>query len=490
MKKTISIIGAGIAGMSAAIYLQENGYEVTIYEKNPYAGGFLTGWTRKNQFIDGCLHWLIGTKEGTRLNKIWKHLGMLEDVDLIKTDSFYKVAFNNETLTFYQDIEKLENELLSHSEGDDELIKEFIEGIKFLGVFETPSEKPFEMCSQMELMRNMRPYIKLKRFVGVTIEEYAEEYHSEIIKFALKHSLVDSKSSVMYLLQTLSNYCSGNAFIPVGGSRAAADRMINKFKSLGGQIKCASNVNKIIMDNGVAKGIEVNGKEIYSDYVISATDVHFTFEKLLGNTVSFEPYVSADLDKNKFVTYSLAILSYKTKKDVSKEDVDVVLKVPTFKVFNKEQEYVSIRHYGYDESLKTDGYTTIEVLVSTHEDDYEYMKSLSKEEYKALKDDMGKKYQAFLKDYFKTDDMELIDSLTPLTFERYNNSYKGTFMGYELGPRMNQLMMGNSVKDVENLYLANQWLLLPGGTCIAVTMGKFAAQCILSKDGLEIANLE
>ena len=490
MKKTVSIIGAGIAGMTAGIYLQEHGYDVTIFEKNANPGGFLTGWTRKNQFIDGCLHWLIGTKDGTNLNKMWKHLGALENVNIIPINSFYKVVYEGKTLTFYSDIDKLEKELYSHSEGDDELIKEFVAAIRYVGVLETQTEKPFDFFTTSELMHSMIPFIKLKRFANTLLEDYANEYHSEILKFAFKHALTDKKFNVMYLIQTLGHFCAGNAFVPEGGSLNMAYRMINKFISFGGKIKYCKNVSKIIVKNNTAKGIVINNENVYSDYVISASDLHFTFEKLLENKYPFEPLSTYDSNKAKFPTYSFVLLSYKTRKDISYEDVDVVLKVPTINSFNKEHEHVSIRHYGYDESLKTDGYTTIEVMVNTYEEDYEYIKSLSKDEYKAFKQDIGNKYLSILKEYFKTDDIEMIDSLTPLTFERYLNAYKGTFMTYALGPKMNQVMMSNKSKDVENLYFANQWLVIPGGTCIAVTMGKFAAQHIMKNDGLDYTNLD
>ena len=69
--KRVIVIGAGISGLTSAILLKKDGYDVTIYEKNPYAGGFLTTWKRKNQTIDGCLHWMIGTKDGTKINELW-----------------------------------------------------------------------------------------------------------------------------------------------------------------------------------------------------------------------------------------------------------------------------------------------------------------------------------------------------------------------------------------------------------------------------------
>ena len=39
--KTAAIIGAGIAGLAAALRLTHKGYQVTVFEKNDYAGGKL-----------------------------------------------------------------------------------------------------------------------------------------------------------------------------------------------------------------------------------------------------------------------------------------------------------------------------------------------------------------------------------------------------------------------------------------------------------------
>ncbi len=38
-KKAIIVIGGGLGGLSTGIYAQMNGYETTIYEKNPVPGG-------------------------------------------------------------------------------------------------------------------------------------------------------------------------------------------------------------------------------------------------------------------------------------------------------------------------------------------------------------------------------------------------------------------------------------------------------------------
>ena len=62
------------------------------------------------------------------------------------------------------------------------------------------------------------------------------------------------------------------------------------------------------------------------------------------------------------------------------------------------------------------------------------------------------------------------------------NSYKGTFMPYALGTKAPQVMRSNLIDELDNVVLANQWVMMPGGTCVAITMGKFAAQLIIHKD--------
>jgi len=45
MKKAV-IVGGGIAGMTAGIYLQKAGIQTEIFEKNPVLGGQCMGWKR------------------------------------------------------------------------------------------------------------------------------------------------------------------------------------------------------------------------------------------------------------------------------------------------------------------------------------------------------------------------------------------------------------------------------------------------------------
>ena len=67
---------------------------------------------------------------------------------------------------------------------------------------------------------------------------------------------------------------------PTNGFSDVVNAMISIGKSLGVNYHSKSTINKIITDNKVATGIEVNGKTINSDIVLSGADYNHT-EKLL-----------------------------------------------------------------------------------------------------------------------------------------------------------------------------------------------------------------
>jgi len=76
--KSIAIIGAGFAGLSAGIYAQMNGYQSQIYEMGDLPGGLCTAWKRKGYTIDGCIHWLVGSSPNSGMYRFWQEVGVAQ----------------------------------------------------------------------------------------------------------------------------------------------------------------------------------------------------------------------------------------------------------------------------------------------------------------------------------------------------------------------------------------------------------------------------
>ncbi|MDE7127995.1 MAG: NAD(P)/FAD-dependent oxidoreductase, partial [Bacteroidales bacterium] len=69
------IVGAGIAGLSAAVYARKSGFQTLVLEKNTVPGGLSTSWRRKGYTIEGGIHWLTGSSPRLPHHKIWKEIG-------------------------------------------------------------------------------------------------------------------------------------------------------------------------------------------------------------------------------------------------------------------------------------------------------------------------------------------------------------------------------------------------------------------------------
>ena len=79
----ICIIGAGIAGLSAAYNLSKNGHEVSIYESSPFAGGQASTIKINDFEIEKAYHHLFVTDKA--ILNLYKELGMSKDLKWYKS---------------------------------------------------------------------------------------------------------------------------------------------------------------------------------------------------------------------------------------------------------------------------------------------------------------------------------------------------------------------------------------------------------------------
>lgn len=84
----IAIIGGGISGLAAGIWGQKQGFQTVIFDKNSAPGGFCAGWKAGVQQVGFCFRGLIGTKENTVLNHLWRETRALGNTLIIQPESF------------------------------------------------------------------------------------------------------------------------------------------------------------------------------------------------------------------------------------------------------------------------------------------------------------------------------------------------------------------------------------------------------------------
>lgn len=91
-KKSVTIIGGGIAGLSSAVFLSEKGYKVKLLEASPKLGGRAYSFfdKEKDQFFDNGQHILAGWYENT-----FEYLKIIGSYDKLNFQKSLEVNFFN-----------------------------------------------------------------------------------------------------------------------------------------------------------------------------------------------------------------------------------------------------------------------------------------------------------------------------------------------------------------------------------------------------------
>lgn len=488
-QKKIVIVGGGIAGLSAGIYGRLAGYEVEIYEKNAVAGGQCMGWNRKGCHIDNCIHWLTGTKKGTSLRQVWETVGALEeDTQFADCDIFYTTVLNGQRITLWKDLERTETELLQLSPEDEMEIKKFIQHVRYASECEMPAEKPMEAMGLRDYIRmgssmaNM-PKV-MKEYGSINLQDLADRFKHPLLKVLFTDYMPKEYVASSFLV-SYATIASGNGEIPLGGSLAMVNRIVDKLRQLGGKLYCNSPVSRILIENRKATGIELaDQKRVMADYVISATDTMEMFDHLIGKNYMDKKWKSCYSDSETYPLFSGMQAAFVINRDAYDERGTVFFDCNPIASGGSQTCRMSIRSYDYDPAFAPEGKAVLQVNIAQFDAEYLYWKGLTKEAYADEKQRILRAIGERLCQQFPNlkGHIEVLDCWTPLTYERYCNAYHGAYMSFVTKKGVKSFRVKGTVKEVKNLYIASQWTMAPGGLPVAVTSGKFAIYWIAKQD--------
>lgn len=490
MSKSIIIIGAGISGLAAGCYARMNGYETRIFEMHSRAGGLCTAWPRKGYLIDGCVHWLVGTKPGAPFYRIWQELGVIQGKTIINLDEFFCLEDQNgKAFHYYTDIDRLEKHMKEIAPEDSRVIDEFCGAIRrFIG-FDMPVEKPRELYNPLDyakvMVRMGSKANDYRKWSKISIKEFASRFHNPLIRQVFE--LVWPKEMAMaFFLLTSAELHEKSAGYPLGGSLALVDSLEKRYVDLGGTITCKSGVEKILVENNRAVGVRlIDGTEHKADFIISAADVHGTlFGMLEGKYIDdktrkyfekrpiFQPLVFVGLGVNRSFSDLPKILS----------GTLLHLDKPIM-IAGKDQEWLPVRIHNFDPDLAPTGKTVITVAV---ESEFSYWESLRQDipKYKEEKEKIAIAVVAALNKRYPglASQLEMWDVATPYTFFRYTGNWQGGYEGWLATPQYPDQTISMKPAGLEGCYMANQWVQASGGLPSAAMSGLHVIQLICRQD--------
>lgn len=475
----IIIVGGGVAGLSAGIYAQLKGHNATIYEKHFKYGGNLTGWDRDGYHIDNCIHWLTGTNPNTDLYKMWRELGVLGNVEIYQGETLYTFQKDGESMSLYNDIEKVKEEMLRISPFDEKEILSFIKAVKAVqGLSGIAGENHNEKSS---LLKKIRDIPVLLKYYKLTTGELSEKFIHPVLKGFIA-SVISEHFSSLALILVFATFCGNNGGIPAGSSCAMADRMAERFLSLGGKLHLKQGVEKINVVDGAAESVVLESGEIKpADYVIVTSDPAVAFGKLLDETLMPKELKNLYDNPNmmRFSSYHCAFSC-----DISDLPFrgDMIVEIPEEYRESLRGEYLIMREFSHETGFAPKGKNVLQTMIYCMEDTAKDFIELSKNQslYKEKKKSLAENIKEIIIDKFPEfkKKIKCIDVWTPATYKRYTDSQIGSFMSFALPSKTIPHRLSNKIDGVKNVILATQWLQMPGGLPIAARVGKSAIDTI------------
>ena len=266
-QKKIIIIGGGVAGLSAGIYAQLNGFDATIVEMHERPGGQLTAWERNGYVFDYCLHWLIGTDHGA-YHHMWRETDVItEDVKIINHRTFNKyVDEQYGAFLVHTDLDEWEEYLVRFAPEDRKPIKKMC-GMMRKGIQLETFENPPEMRSALEyfiwLLRAGSFIPILIKYRKRTCENLFFDlgFKNEKLVFFLNRILGSDYSALAFIMMKGWLHAKNAGYL-LGGSAAMAGRMADKFTSLKGRFRLNGRAKEILVENDTVKGVKLENGEV------------------------------------------------------------------------------------------------------------------------------------------------------------------------------------------------------------------------------------
>jgi phytoene dehydrogenase-like protein len=489
-EKSVVIVGAGMAGLSAGFYARMSGYKATILEMHSIPGGLCTAWKRKGYTFDISMHMLTGTKSGP-FHQMWQELGVMENRQFYFHPEMCRVESGAKKLSISTDARQLEQQMVEFSPEDAELSRELVRLLTGPDMMGAASLKPPEMVGLFDNLRMMFAVLPLlgtfRKYGKTTIQEFAARFKNPFLREAAR-MVIDGPSWPMPRMPMvgLAGFLRSSvseAGVPRGGSQQVAMTIADRFSQLGGEIRYKCRVTDVILAGSRAAGVKLeDGTEVRADTVIWAGDGHTLIFDILGGRYiddRIRRMYQEWIPVRPIVQVCLGVA-----RDMSREPARLQFELDQpLTVAGEERKWLSVIHHSFDPTMAPAGRAAVEVWYPCR---HEYWQELAgdrsryEEEKQRVAEmtlvELDKRWPGFRAQ------VEVLDVATPVTYVRYTGNWQGSPDGWYITPdnmRSNPL---RTLPGLDSLYMAGQWTAPFTGTVIAALTGRQVVELLCRQD--------
>lgn len=314
----IAVIGSGFSGLSTAAYLSAAGHQVEVFEKNADLGGRARQLRTDSGYtfdMGPSWYWMPDVFE--RFFADFGH-SVADFYNLELLDPAFDVVFENqETLSIPHNYGKLSELFESIEEGSAKKLDQFMKEAKFkydLGMKKLVYKPGLSITefADTELLKGL-----LRLQVFSSFSKHVRHFFSHPKLIALMEfpvlflGAMPQDTPALYSLMNYAGLKLGTWY-PQGGFAKIIEGMAAVAREGGTKFHTNAPVEKIVIEDGLARGVIVNGEKHLFDGVIAAADYHHVESQLLPE--SYRNYTESYWDKKTLAPSCLIFYIGITKK--------------------------------------------------------------------------------------------------------------------------------------------------------------------------------
>lgn len=481
----VIVIGGGNGGLATAASFACANKKVILFEKHNIPGGCGTSFRRGRFEFEVALHQLshMGTEERPgELRKLFQEYGILDEIDWIQIKELYRVNFPDGTgISLPTSREECQAHLArlfpEEKEGIDhfyDVVYRFLdEANAFAAKSAASSGEPGSL--KKAIMKTMFPklYPTLAKYGLKSTQEVLDEcFKSKKLQMAVSTywcfmGMPPSRFPFSILAKCIGFYLEDKPFYLKGTSMMMNQAIAESIKKHGGVVKTSTAISKIIVENGIAKGVvDEFGNTYFAKRIVSNISPHATYGNLMEEkdiplearnylkpyTVGISAitcFIGLDCTPEEIGFKTSFTLNYKTM-DPNEGFEDA------YKLLPENDALVATCYTVDDPSISPKGTAVLTAGTLKYGEAWE---KLSPEEYFKAKQEAGRRIVMRLEELYPgiKDHIEEMEIATPLTHMRYLGHPGGAIYGYEQDLNQSVFFFPQESK-IQNLEFASGWV--------------------------------
>jgi phytoene dehydrogenase-like protein len=449
----VIVIGGGLAGLTTANILGRAGHSVLLLEQHYKIGGLATWFRRPGSHIfDISLH---GFPHGMikSCRRYWTS-EIADRIVQLKNIRFENPMFSLTTTFNRDDFTKL---LVSRFGIAHDTVDRFFDTARGMNFYDDQSTTTGELFEKFFPGRG--------DVVRLLMEPITYANGSTLEDPAITYGIV------------FSNFMSKGVFIYEGGTEDLIQKMQNELKKNNVDIRINCPVDKILVRNGRVAGVQVHGRTIESDCVISNSNLRSTIFDMIGEEYFDKSFIDQAKEVRLNNSSTQVYMALKPEVEVDEACGDLLF-TSTANEFRTDlllsREITSRTFSFYYPRTRPESKHRRHAIVSSTNANWSDWSQLSPEDYEASKLDLIETtldaLDAFVPDI--RNKIERVEAATPKTFHHYTMHQ----LGASFGTKFEGLAVSRALpQQLPGLYHAGSVGIIMSGWLGAINYGVIVA---------------